>query len=130
MSKVSLCEAIAKVEGFYIAGSRAARNNNPGNIDYGPFAIDNGAARIETIPSGFTEVARFAYFPTTQAGFDCMSKLLLDDYQGLTLKQAIDKWAPPNENNDNAYLNVVCKFTGLEADTILTAELLQPPQLV
>ena len=32
-------EAIAREEGFYVKDTRAQRNRNPGNIEYGKFSI-------------------------------------------------------------------------------------------
>lgn len=127
---VSLCTAIAREEGFFVPGSRAWRNNNPGNIDYGPFAIVNGATKIESIPVGYNEVARFAYFPDDQIGFNCMSVLLHDDYVGRTVKEAVARWAPPTENNDQSYLTNICTMTGLTPDTVLTDELVKVPEIL
>jgi len=45
-------------------------------------------------------------------------------YSGMTLSAALNKYAPPVENNTNAYLAGVCKMTGLTPDTVLTEELI------
>jgi hypothetical protein len=114
-------EAIAWHEGFYVKGSRAQRNNNPGNIEWGPFARAHGATSIE-IPHG-KEKPRFAYFPVG-CGFSAMSALLCGEYLGLTIGEAITKWAPPSENDTAEYINDVCAKTGLPSTTVLTAALI------
>ena len=51
-----------------------------------------------------------------------MRALLLSEYVGLTLEQALNKWAPPEENATSAYLAHVAEWTGLTPETILTVE--------
>jgi len=113
--------AIATYEGFNKTGSRAQRNNNPGNIDYSAITKRYGAV-LETVPAGFDEPARFAYFSTSELGFACLRELLTQYYKGMTLIAAFNKYAPSSENNSNAYAEFVCKETGLTFDSILTAE--------
>ena len=40
-------------------------------------------------------------------------------YKGLTVAQAIAKWAPPNENDTTSYINNICGWTGLPADKLI-----------
>ena len=115
-------QAIATMEGFYKVGSRANRNNNPGNLNFAPWQVDFGAV-LEKIPPGVQETARFGYYPTPRDGFAAMRWLLLKDYLSLTLAQALCKWAPPSDGNDqSAYQQGVCKMTGMTPGTVLTAE--------
>lgn len=115
-------QAIATMEGFYRTGSRANRNNNPGNLNLAPWESILGAV-LETIPPGVDEKARFAHFPTPVAGWTAMRMLLEDVYLGLTIAEALRKWAPPSDGNDqSSYLVGVCKMTGMEPDTVLTKE--------
>lgn len=108
---MTLLKAIATEEGFYLEGSRAQRNNNPGNLDWGPFSESNGATRIEVIPDGYDEQPRFAYFPTVEIGFAALQALLSGpDYNGLSLEQAIHKYAPASENNTLLYIQHVCAW--------------------
>ncbi len=83
----------AKGEG----GSRSWRNNNPGNIEYGPYAKKAGAVGSD---------GRFAIFPDYQTGRKAQETLLFDSsgYRNLTLQQAIAKWAPSSENNVPMYI--------------------------
>jgi hypothetical protein len=114
MPLLNFLEAIAREEGFYVAGTRAQRNHNPGNIEWGEFARAHGA--IEGDP-------RFAVFPDDEMGFACMRALMLGAYRGLTVAQAIAKWAPPNENDTQSYITNVCHWTGLTPDTIINTHL-------
>ena len=117
---LAFMQAIARQEGFYVPGSRANRNNNPGNIEWGAFAQEHGATHIEVTPAG--EKPRFAFFPDAGTGFNAMRQLLTVAYSGLSVEAALNKWAPPIENQTNVYVADVCKWTGLTPDTILTQE--------
>jgi hypothetical protein len=113
----TICQAIAREEGFNLVNSRSSRNNNPGDINYGAFAIDHGATRIETV--GLHQVARFAYFPNAALGFVAMKALLAEHYTGMTVLQMLNKYAPPVENQTNSYITNVCTWTGLTPSTII-----------
>lgn len=107
---MTLMDAIARMEGFLVPGSRAARNHNPGNIVYGPFAIENGATGSD---------GRFAIFPDDATGFTALKNLLVRFYSGLTLTQAINKYAPSNENDTGNYISNVSQWTGLGPDDLI-----------
>ena len=115
---MTLLEAIARIEGFYVPGSRPNRLNNPGDIEWGVFARMNGATSLET-PKG-DEPARFAYFPTPEAGFAALHALLGGpSYADLTIEEAINKYAPPSENNTANYVEQVCRNVGCESTDIV-----------
>ena len=111
---MTFIEAIAREEGFEVAGSLAQRRNNPGNIEEGEFARTHGALH--------TDGNRFAHWATPEAGFQAMRELLQIGYNGLTVAEALNKWAPPVENQTESYIANVCKFTGLTPDSVLTNE--------
>jgi hypothetical protein len=113
----TICQAIAREEGFNVPNSRANRNNNPGNLDYGAFAKEHGATRLETV--GPQHTARFAYFPDAITGFAAMKALLQLHYSGLSIQEMLDKYAPPVENQTNSYITNVCTWTGLTPATII-----------
>lgn len=113
MAVLTFMQAIAREEGFNVEGSRSNRNCNPGDIEYGRFTQAHGATGGDP---------RFAIFPDADTGFNAMRALLQSAYLGLTVEQALNKWAPPIENNVNAYLANVLSWTGLTADTILSQE--------
>lgn len=90
-------------------GSRAWRNNNPGNLEDGKFARNNGAIGTD---------GRFAIFPDAEIGFNAMANLLsTSSYQKLTIEGAINRYAPPNENNVEDYLKSIEKQTGFPRST-------------
>jgi hypothetical protein len=81
-------------------GSRSWRNNNPGNLEFGPFAQSMGATGSD---------GRFAIFPDYAAGRKAQERLLFDSksYRDLTLGQAIARWAPGSENNVPGYIKAM-----------------------
>ncbi len=90
-------------------GTRAWRNNNPGNLEDGKFARNNGAIGSD---------GRFAIFPDEAAGWNAMVNLLSNDsYQKLTIEGAINRYAPPHENNVENYLKSLEKQTGFPRTT-------------
>lgn len=118
---LSLLQAIAKVEGYYArfdadgkrltAPNRSQRNHNPGDLEYKPWQKLYGA----TLETG-TPHPRFASFPTAERGFAALECLLKSSiYNCLTLAAAINRFAPPCENNTAGYVAKVCKWTGLPA---------------
>lgn len=112
---LTFIEAIAKEEGFGAnPQNQPTRRNNPGDIEDGPFAQAHGA-----LPSDGT---RFAHFPDAATGFAALRALLMAHYLGLTVAAALNKWAPPVENQTNMYIGNVSKWTGLTPETVLTAE--------
>ena len=89
-----------------VGGSRAWRNNNPGNLVRGPFAQGHGAIGSD---------ARFAVFPDEETGMDALVALLqTNTYQNLTIREAMNHYAPPSENDTNAYVNIIRRQTGLD----------------
>jgi hypothetical protein len=124
---MTVLEAMAHMEGFFEAGSRPARNHNPLDLEWG------GEARIFGATAGDP---RFAIFPDDQTGwnagrrwlsvpakFDANGKLVAG-YLGATVEQAINRFAPPDENNDRNYIGYVCSQAECQRTDILTAEIL------
>lgn len=109
----TLLESMASVEGMYAKVSppnRPQRNNNPLDLEYGPFAVRHGAIASD---------GRFAVFPDAASGFEAARQLLLNNYKGMTLEAALNKFAPPVENATSTYLALVVKMTGASPDTII-----------
>ena len=70
------------------------RNNNPLNLEF--------ANQTESIGSD----GRFAKFPDGPSGWRAAHVQIREDQnRGLTLREFAFKFAPPNENNTNAYLD-------------------------
>lgn len=121
---ITLIQAIARMEGFGADPDNIpTRCNNPGDICAGQFANAHGALPGASDPKfPGSEPFRYAVFPNADAGWTCLRTLLTAHYVGLTLEQAIARYAPAVENDTTAYVRDVCAWTGLTPDTVLTAE--------
>lgn len=97
--------------------TRAERNNNPGNIEDGPFARSQ--------PGYAGSDGRFAKFVSADAGFGAMEALLRGrGYAGggrNTIAKIISKYAPSSENNVGAYVGAVERATGIDRNAALSA---------
>lgn len=108
---MNFLQAIAREEGFYAPGTRPQRNHNPGDVEWGKFAQAHGATHGDP---------RFAVFPDDETGFAAMKALFLaSSYRGLTVSAALNRWAPPIENDVSAYLGNVCKWGGCSPTDII-----------
>lgn len=95
---------------------RGIRNNNPGNIDRGPHVVWKGQSPYQTDD-------RFINFSTMAYGVRALAKVLLtyEREDGLhTIREMIDRWAPPNENNTSAYVTDVAQACGANPDNPIT----------
>ena len=93
-------------------GARNWRNNNPGNIQYSPYAKSKGAIGTD---------GRYAIFPTLDAGMAAKKDLLFGSaYNNLSIAQAISKYAPPHENNTEGYIQAIVAATKATPDTIMS----------
>jgi hypothetical protein len=89
-----------------IGGSMAWRNNNPGNIRYTQFSRD--------VLGAIGQANGFSVFANTQTGTLGINKLLqTSTYQKLTVAGAINRYAPPFENNTAAYQKRLAQLTGV-----------------
>jgi hypothetical protein len=82
---------------------RGIRNNNPGNVRLVPGVHWSGAAQEQTDPS-------FVQFIAPEWGIRAIVRIMRSyERQGIhTIHDAINRWAPPNENNSVAYVDAVC----------------------
>lgn len=86
--------------------NKSQRNNNPLNLRY--------AKQREALGADGTG---FATFPSPDAGWRAgHNQIELDQGRRLTLKEFIFKFAPPNENDTNAYLDFVATQLRVEVD--------------
>lgn len=108
-------ESIARYEGFYQTRSRAARNNNPGNLrSWGTTPVVNG----------------FAVFATEALGWRALKLQILKNItRGLTTEEFFGGkhgiytgYAPVTDRNDpRAYANFVAKRIGIPVDVPLNS---------
>jgi hypothetical protein len=94
--------------------TRAQRNNNPGNIDRTNIRWLGMAADQSGDP-------RFIVFVDAAHGFRAMARIIHGHFgQFNTVRQIINRWAPPVENDSQAYVNDVANRMGVTPDRILT----------
>lgn len=104
-----------------VGGSRAWRNNNEGNLEFGKFAKAHGAIGTD---------GRFAIFPDEETGRRAKEALIFESnggkylannpldygkgigYRDKTLLQTIAAYAPSGENNTRAYRQRVLEAVG------------------
>ena len=97
-------------------GTLSWRNNNPGNIKYGNFAQEQGA-----VGEGHQNMAVFKSYDSGKKA----QKVLLfgpdSKYTKLTLVDAIARYAPSSDNNNNPkeYANYVAKNAKINKTTVL-----------
>lgn len=109
---LTVAQAIARVEGWYAQGSTANRpqkNNNPGDLEYHEWMAEKYGAQLEQ----GTAHPRFACFPSASAGWQALEDLLESEhYVNLSVKDTVNRFAPPTENDDSMYVSAVCRWTG------------------
>lgn len=105
--------------------TRGERNHNPGNID-------RNATKWQGMAEDQSGDPRFVVFKDDVSGIRALAKVLLS-YQrkhGLkTVRQIINRWAPPVENDTGAYVNHVAKLLNVGPDDAVDVsqpEILEP----
>lgn len=98
---------------------RNLRNNNPGNIEYGPYAKKHGATGSD---------GRFAIFPDMKTGEDAMANLLMGYMKegNNTISKIVGKWSPSSDptnpkGSTQNYINQVAKKTGIDPNKPLSS---------
>ena len=94
---------------------RGVRNNNPGNIDFN--AANKWQGQIGKEAEG-----RFARFSSPQFGIRALALLLItyqDRHNLRTVREILNRWAPPVENATSAYVSRVCFLTGFAPNDVL-----------
>jgi hypothetical protein len=105
-----LAEAIAHEEGYYVEGSLPCRNNNPGDLRHG-----NGEVHPTNQPNSV------GAFPTPADGWAALDRQLrLDSERGWTVQQLVYSYAPPEENDTEAYLHFVCSYVPCTPDQLVS----------
>ena len=98
---------------------RGVRNSNPGNIDR-TSTVWQGEDRS---PDALRREPRFCVFETPQAGVRALAKTLLtyQNKHGLrTVREMINRWAPPTENDTEAYITQVAREVGVGSREIVS----------
>lgn len=95
--------------------TRGLRNKNPGNIDRDGTPWQGMAKDQSSDP-------RFIVFDSAPFGIRAMARVLItyQDKHGLaTVCKIINRWAPPVENNTEAYVQAVAAAIGVETNDII-----------
>ncbi|MEI2428675.1 hypothetical protein RDV84_00255 [Lysobacter yananisis] len=99
--------------------SRGIRNNNPGNIDRRPENKWQGRMPRERMTPAQREENRFEVFATPAWGIRALAVLLInyfDRHDRNSVRKIVGRWAPPNENNTDAYVLAVARAVGVGPD--------------
>ena len=91
-------------------GTRAWRNQNPGNMVVGKTSIENGM---------IGKAGGFAIFPDYQTGHNALIVLLRVEFALFDLNKLMEKYAPPKENNTKKYIIFIKKITGVKEDVLI-----------
>jgi len=91
---------------------RGIRNNNPLNIrrskdqwkGMSKTQNDRSFCQFETLEYGW------------RAAFMLLTRTYYHKYRLYTIRMIVQRWAPPNENNTQAYIGNVCRLTGIGPD--------------
>jgi hypothetical protein len=96
---------------------RGLRNNNPGNL------IRTKDAWKGKIPFEQSKDTKFEQFTALKFGIRAMFRDLINDIKKgkNTVRLLIKEYAPPTENNTQAYIESVCKTLGVTADQKITS---------
>lgn len=89
---------------------RGIRNNNPGNIRHGQSWQGMAAEQTD---------ASFVTFISPEYGIRAISKILdtyANKYGIKTIRGIVQKWAPPNENDTESYVQSVADAVGVSPD--------------
>jgi hypothetical protein len=94
---------------------RGIRNNNPGNIRL---------SKVKWIGEADDQPdADFVTFSAPEYGIRAICKILLNyqtEHQCKTIRQLISRWAPPEENNTEAYISAVSRACGRSPDEFVS----------
>jgi hypothetical protein len=100
---------------------RGIRNNNPGNIRLSPNVHWFGQSADQADGS-------FVQFDMPEYGIRAIVRIM-HSYQRLginTIKDVINRWAPPNENDSAAYVDAVCKGCNKSATEVVVLNDIMP----
>ena len=92
-------------------GSRAWRNNNPGNMENSNYSIRHGSVG----GAGGANNSRFAVFPDEETGRAALGALISasPNYRDRTVDQIILAFAPPGEDNTKQYQAFAAHLAGV-----------------
>lgn len=114
---LSSITALALFINWFERTPKGIRNNNPLNI--------RGSNAFKWQGEIDRDYQDFVIFDSPDSGFRAAGRTLKTyrDKHGLnTIHGIVGRWAPPNENNTESYINSVSKKTGIEKNTVIETE--------
>lgn len=97
-------------ETIFLTGyPKGVRNNNPGNIEMTKTLWKGEIPHTQNTDGRFKQFYNYAY--GIRAAILNIKAYYNKGYR--TIKQIINRWAPPGENNTNAYTSYVSGYTGI-----------------
>lgn len=90
---------------IFSGGSRAWRNQNPGNLVPGDISKRNGAIGV---------AGRFAVFPSYEKGHAALLDSLKNKHGNKDINSLMKSFAPPKENKTKKYIAFIRKKTGIK----------------
>ena len=100
---------------------RGIRNNNPLNIRRSKDQWQG--LKKEQTDSSFCQFEDLVY--GWRAAFKLLTRTYYHTYRLYTIRAIVNKWAPPNENNTQAYIDRVCQEMDVPPNFILNIGSLQ-----
>ena len=94
---------------------RGIRNNNPLNIRRGKDQWQG--LRAQQTDASFCQFESLDY--GWRAAFYLLTRTYYHKYHLCTIRDIVTRWAPPNENNTQAYIENVSRLTGIDPDAPL-----------
>jgi hypothetical protein len=113
-----LAQLIGKEEGFGIPGAIPTIRHNPGDLKHSPHSQHPNSPEdigtIDTDEHGWADLDR---------------QLRKYARRGLTLREMVEIYAPPDENNTEQYLSFITKALDLPPDATVSEALLVPAKV-
>ncbi len=95
---------------------RGIRNNNPGNIE-------RNTTSWKGLKLDQSSDSRFCVFMKPEYGIRAMMKIIITyqkKYGLMTVREIINRWAPPHENDTESYVNNVARKLDVKPDAGLS----------
>jgi hypothetical protein len=101
--------------------TRGERNNNPGNVE-------RNKTQWKGMSPDQSSDPRFVVFTSAVWGIRALAKIMLtystvypqDSPQDIdTVREIVNRWAPPSENDTGAYVKDVCAHVGVQPGDVI-----------
>ena len=96
---------------------RGIRNNNPLNMEYHKRNNWHGQLPYNKIIE--PRFCRFSHMMWGYRAAACLLKKYINVYRLKTIEEIINLWAPPGENQTNAYVDRVCEISHLSRNQVI-----------